>query len=113
VQVSRDLYAHLKNHPSNASAVETTVNDTIRHADVDVARHTKILTKDGVEIVRYTEYPTEPHEAFASYSDPYLYEWLFTRAIVPAKRPSDNKETSLGKTVDGVHPAAVAPSPCP
>ncbi len=94
VQVSRDLYAHLKDHPSNASAVETTVNDTIRHGDVDVARHTRILTKNGVEIVRYTEYPTEPHAALAGYSDPYLYEWLFARAICPEKHPSDSKETS-------------------
>ena len=83
VQVSRDLYDHLKNHPSNASAVETIVDDTIKHGDTDVARHTKVLTRDKIEIVRYTEYPTEGHAAFASYSDPYLYEWLFTRAICP------------------------------
>lgn len=89
VQVSRDLYDHLKNHPSNASAVETIIDDTIEHGDTEVPRHTKVLTKDKIEIVRYTEYPTEGHAAFASYSDPYLYQWLFTRAICPAPNEPD------------------------
>ncbi len=81
VQVSRDVYANLKNHPSNASAIETTIKDTVNHNGVDVVRMTKILTRNGVESVRYTEYPTEPHGAFAGYSDPYLYEWFFGRMI--------------------------------
>jgi predicted peptidase len=81
VQVSRDVYSNLKNNPNNTPAIETTIKDTVKHNGVDVIRHTNVLTMNGVETVRYTEYPTEPHAAFAGYSDPYLYEWLFGRTI--------------------------------
>lgn len=77
VSTSRQLYENQKNHAINAGAVETHVSDTVRDG---VPRNTWILTKNGVQVVRYSEYPTCGHDAWIGYSDPYMFEWIFGRA---------------------------------
>ena len=92
VEVSRDLYQNLKNHPVNAGAVETYVSDTIENPGKPgekVDRNMWILTKDGVEVVRYSEYPSRGHEGWLGYADNYLFEWIFGREI--GAKTSENK----------------------
>ncbi len=92
VEVSRDLYQNLKNHPVNAGAVETHVSDTIENPSKPgekAERNMWILTKDGVEVVRYSEYPGRGHEAWLGYADAYLFEWIFGREI--DAKASENK----------------------
>ncbi len=84
VEVSRELYQNLKNHPVNAGAVETHVSDTItnpKEPNEEVERNTWILTKNCVQIVRYSEYPACGHDAWIGYADPYMFEWIFGREI--------------------------------
>lgn len=94
VEISRELYQNLKNHPVNAGAVETHVSDTVKDPNdtaKDVPRNTWILTKNGVEIVRYSEYPTCGHDAWIGYADPYMFEWIFGRAISEKKTQEESK----------------------
>lgn len=84
VAVSRELYQNLKKHPINAGAIETHVSDSVKNPNDSagaVPRDTWILTKNGVEIVRYSEYPTCAHDAWIGYADPYMFEWIFGREI--------------------------------
>jgi len=84
VEVSRKLYQNLKHLPINAGAAQTHVSDTItnpRGPNQEVERNTWILTKNGVEIVRYSEYPTCGHDAWIGYADPYMFKWIFGREI--------------------------------
>jgi len=75
VQVSRALYAYLLDHPSNADADETVLNEPA------FGRTTKVLSRNGVDIIRYSEYPDMGHTHAEPYSDPAIFEWLMTRAI--------------------------------
>ncbi len=55
VEVSRALYAYLLDHPSNADADETVLNEPA------FGRTTKVLSRNGVDIIRYSEYPDMYH----------------------------------------------------
>ncbi len=75
IEVSRALYAHIRDHPANARAVETVFDEP------QFGRTTKVLTLDGVDVIRYSEYPAMGHSTGLPYSDPALFSWLMTRAI--------------------------------
>jgi predicted peptidase len=77
VQVARDAYDFLKNHTFNTTATESTVSDTISSYD----RTTKTLTKDSIEIVKYTEYPGVGHTPAPAYADPGVFDWLFGQSL--------------------------------
>ncbi|NLS90996.1 MAG: hypothetical protein GXX96_02265 [Planctomycetaceae bacterium] len=100
VEVSRELYQNLKKHPVNAGAIETHVSDTVKDPNdtaKDVPRNTWILTKNGVEIVRYSEYPTCAHDAWIGYADPYMFEWIFGREMLEMDRQAESKLNQSGK----------------
>ncbi len=75
IEVSRALYAHIRDHPANTRAVETVLDEPA------FGRTTKVLTLDGVDVIRYSEYPEMGHTTGLPYSDPALFSWLMTRAI--------------------------------
>jgi hypothetical protein len=81
VETSRTLYRNLKQHPVNAGAVEIYVEDTVTFDGGPQPRKTWILEKDGVEVVRFSEYPTSAHDGNVGYADPYMFEWIFGRLI--------------------------------
>ena len=49
------------------------------------------MTKNGVEIVRYYEYPTCGHDAWIGYADPYMFEWIFGREISEVETRAESK----------------------
>lgn len=75
IDVSRALYNYIRNHSANTGAVETILNEP------EFGRTTKVLTLDGVDVIRYSEYPDMGHSTGVPYSDPALYSWIMTRAI--------------------------------
>lgn len=75
IDVSRALYAYIRNHPANTGAIETVLDEPA------FGRTTKVLTLDGVDVIRYSEYPNMGHTTGLPYSDPALYSWIMTRAI--------------------------------
>ena len=75
IDVSRALYNYIRNHSANTGAVETILNEP------EFGRTTKVLTLDGVDVIRYSEYPEMGHSTGVPYSDPALYSWIMTRAI--------------------------------
>jgi predicted esterase len=77
IEVARDAYAYLKGKKANASAVETTKNDTI----TGFARTTKTLTKNGIEIVKMSEYAGMGNDPGPCYKDPALFDWLFAQSL--------------------------------
>ncbi len=77
--IAAACYDFLKNYSTNATAVETTVPVP---EVVNREGTTKILTKNGMEIVRYTEYPQEGHGiSHFPFLDPYMLEWLFSQSL--------------------------------
>lgn len=75
IDVSRALYNYIRNHPANLGAVETVL------VEPDFGRTTKVLTLNGVDVIRYSEYPNMGHSTGVPYSDPALYSWIMTRSI--------------------------------
>ncbi len=75
IDVSRALYNYIRNHSANTGAVETILDEP------EFGRTTKVLTLDGVDVIRYSEYPEMGHSTGVPYSDPALYSWIMTRAI--------------------------------
>lgn len=85
IDVSRALYAQIRNHPANAQAIETVLDEPA------FGRITKVLTLEGVDVIRYSEYAGMGHSTDVPYSDPALYSWIMTRAIgspIPNVPPS-------------------------
>ena len=74
---ARTTYTNLKNHASNATAVETMTTDGI----TGLSRTTKTLTKNGIEIVKMSEYPLMGHVAGPCYNDPAIFDWLFSQSL--------------------------------
>ncbi|MBN2235595.1 MAG: hypothetical protein JW706_10645 [Opitutales bacterium] len=93
VQVSRDLYAYLLNHPSNSDADEAVLNEPA------FGRTTKVLSRNGVDIIRYSEYPDMGHTHAEPYSDPAIFEWLMTRAI--SSNPVSTASLTLSASGNG------------
>jgi hypothetical protein len=94
IAVSRALYAYIRDYPANARAVETVLDEPA------FGRTTKVLTLDGVDVIRYSEYPNMGHTTGLPYSDPALYSWIMTRAI---GTPTDQTPPSTPTNLHG-HP---------
>jgi len=77
IQVARATYADLKARAVNASAIESTATDSI----TGYTRATKTLTKNGIEIVKYSEYEGMGHDPAPCYKDPALFDWLFAQSL--------------------------------
>lgn len=77
VQVARDTWADLKARKANAEAAESVVRDEVGGH----SRETKTLTKDGIEIVKMSEYAGMGHETGPCYADPALFDWLFSQSL--------------------------------
>jgi len=75
IEVSRALYAYIRDHASNVSAIETVVDEP------NFQRKTWVLTMEGAEVIRYSEYTGMGHCTNLPYSDPSIFEWLMTRQI--------------------------------
>ena len=84
VEVTRKAYENLKKHPLNRGAVETTATDekTIGHK-----RTTKTLTKDGVEIVKYSVCEGMGHDPKPVYKDPEVFKWMFAQSLEKRQAP--------------------------
>ena len=88
IQVARDAYKFVKDHPTNKTATESTETDKISATDPEsgsVSEHkrtTKTLTKNDVEIMKLTEYEGLGHDATAhTYADPNVFAWLFGQSL--------------------------------
>ncbi len=99
IDVSRALYAYIRNHPANTRAVETVLDEPV------FGRTTKVLTLDGVDVIRYSEYPEMGHTTDRPYLDPALFSWLMTRAI---GTPTDTYATWRAANFTGADLAADA-----
>jgi hypothetical protein len=75
IQIAQEAYAFIKNHPSNASAVETSATDSIG----GFARTTRTLTKDDIGIMKLSEYTAMGHQWPPA--DPKLFDWLFHQSL--------------------------------
>ena len=94
-----EMYSDFKNYPGNATAVETTNTVVLSvpgnckpglkkgYTAGDYTQITKTLTKNGIEIVKYSVYPELGHLTFAFYEDPAFLEWLFSRKTCMAPAP--------------------------
>ena len=80
-QVARDAYAFVKNHTSNATAAESTETDTVTFGGTVYDRTTKTLIKNQVEIMKLSEYEGMGHITGPPYSDPVLFDWLFSQSL--------------------------------
>ena len=76
VTVAQQAYDFVKNHSYNSTAVETSEADTF----TGFPRTTKTLTKDGMEIMKYSVYDGMGHITGPPYSDPALFDWLFSQS---------------------------------
>lgn len=77
IDVARATYENLKNKPANATAVESIMTDNI----TGYTRTTKTLTRNGIEIVKMSEYQGMDHEPGPCYNDPALFDWLFRQSL--------------------------------
>jgi hypothetical protein len=77
IDVARATYATLKSHASNATAVESTQTDTL----TGFSRTTKTLTKNGIEVMKLSEYQGMGHDPGPCYKDPALFSWLFSQSL--------------------------------
>jgi len=77
IDVARATYMNLKGKTANATAVESITTDNI----TGYPRITKTLTKNGIEIIKMSEYEGLGHEPGPCYKDPALFDWLFSQSI--------------------------------
>lgn len=77
IDIAKETYTNLKEHSYNASAVESTVTDTITGYN----RSTKTLTKNGIDILKMSEYTGVGHTPDPCYKDPALFDWLFNQSL--------------------------------
>jgi predicted peptidase len=79
VEVARASYKFLKEYPGNSGAVET--SDSVNFSKY--RRTTYTMTKNGIEIVKYTEYkfPVGHGISHIPLKDPYLLDWLFSQSL--------------------------------
>lgn len=77
VQVARDTYRNLKAESGNSQAIESSKTDTI----TGFSRNTKTLAKDGIEVVKMSEYAGMGHTPGPCYGDPALFDWLFAQSL--------------------------------
>lgn len=80
VAVAREAYAYLKSHAANATAVETTHVDTVTVGQA-YSRTTKVLTKDGIAVVKLSEIANWGHDPAAAYADRTVFDWLFAQSL--------------------------------
>ncbi len=77
VQVAADAYAFLKEHSANANAAESQVNDEMG----GFSRTTWTITKDDIEVVKYSVYDGMGHDPAAPYKDADVFKWLFGQSL--------------------------------
>lgn len=77
VEVARNALEHQRSYACNATAVETSVSDTMG----GYARTTVTLARSGVAMFRYSEYENMGHSSGACYQDPELLAWLFSHTL--------------------------------
>ena len=77
IDVARATYTNLKSHPDNATAVESSSADSITGHN----RITKTLTKNGIQIVKMSEYDGMGHDPSPCYRDRALFDWLFSQSL--------------------------------
>jgi dienelactone hydrolase len=89
IEVTRDAYNNLKNHPLNKSATETAATD---EDVIGFKRVTRTLTKDGVEIVKYSVCEGMGHDPKPVYKDPEVLKWMFAQSLERRKARPDNAD---------------------
>lgn len=77
VQIARDTYSNLKSHTYNSKAAESVESDSI----TGYSRTTKTLMKDGIAVVKMSEYTGMGHDPGPCYKDPALFDWLFNQSL--------------------------------
>lgn len=76
-RIAEEAYQAVKNYEGNSSAVETIFPDQID----GYSRRTKILTLEGVEIMKKSEYSNVGHSSSVPFSDPSVLGWLFQQTL--------------------------------
>jgi predicted peptidase len=77
VTVAEDAYQFMKKYSGNTAAVETIVSDTLS----SYPRTTKTLTKNGIEIMKKSEYTGMGHDGGTAFNDPAVLDWLFSQSL--------------------------------
>lgn len=77
VTVAEQAYQFMKSYWNNADATESVVSDTLS----SYPRTTKTLTKNGVEIMKKSEYTGMGHDGGTAFDDPAVLEWLFAQSL--------------------------------
>ena len=77
VEIAQQAYEFLKQRPCNAGAVECIMEDVVG----EFPRVTYTLTRDGVEVVKYSVYEGMGHKPHAVYQDSQVFAWLFSQSL--------------------------------
>lgn len=112
INVSRALYAYIRDHPANARAVETVLQTEFTPPSdkfpgiTKGTITTKVLALDGVDVIRYSEYDPMDHDNEIPFTvDPALYSWIMTRTIgttpnhAPVLTPVGSRSTPAGQQI--------------
>ena len=75
--IARQAYQFIKDYPANSTATESITTDTVGK----FPRTTRTLSKDGIEIMKISEYVGMGHESRTAFKDPALLEWLFRQSL--------------------------------
>lgn len=81
VGIAQDAYNYYKNHSALSGASETTVTDTVTSGSHSWPRSTKILTLDGVEVFKLSQYTGMGHDGSTPFHDPGILQWLFSQSL--------------------------------
>jgi predicted peptidase len=77
VTVAEKAYEYIKSYSGNAKATENTVSDTVG----SYPRTTKTLTKNGIQIMKLSEYTGMGHDGSTPFEDEGVLTWLFDQSL--------------------------------
>ncbi|MBK8805433.1 MAG: hypothetical protein IPO21_01800 [Bacteroidales bacterium] len=86
VQTADNAYLFMKNNSYNSLANEVIANDTVtstvNNIVIDFPRTTKTLVNNNVEVFKLSSYKTMGHITSPAYSDPTIFDWLFSQNLL-------------------------------
>ncbi len=74
---AENIFRFFRDYPRNRSAKEHVVQDELG----SYPRTTKVLVKDGIGIMKESEYEGMGHDGGTAFSDPAVLDWLFSQSL--------------------------------